>query len=77
MAKAKQYYYLIDSLDANKGEMISRGLKAVEAISGVTIDLKQGIVGVTSTINPEAHIQMACDLAGTVVRTKLKKRSLY
>ena len=77
MAKAKRHYYLVDDLDSENGEIISRGLKAVTSISGVTINLNQGVIEVVSTINPDTHVRMACDVAGTAIRTKLKKKHLH
>lgn len=76
MAKLKRHFYLVDNLDAQKGAMISRGLKAVSTIESVGVDLAQGIVNVSSSSNPDAHVQMACDVAGTVIRTKLKKKQV-
>jgi hypothetical protein len=77
MAKPKSHYYLIDNLDANRAEIITRGLKAVSSITGVSVKLSQGIVEVVSASNPDVHMKMACDVAGTVMRTKIKKSQLY
>lgn len=76
MAKPKRYFYLVDNLDVGKGDMISRGLKAVSTIDSVGVDLGQGIVDVISKSNPDEHVRIACEVAGTVIRTKLKKRQV-
>ena len=76
MAKAKRYFYLVDNLDATKADVISRGLKALTTVTGVSVNLGQGIVEVVATVNPDEHVKMACDVAGTVMRTKLKKRQM-
>lgn len=76
MAKAKRYFYLIDNLDDQKSDIISRGLKAVSSITGVNVDIGQGMVEVVANSNPDTHVNMACDVAGTVMRTKLKKRQI-
>ena len=73
MAKAKRYYYLVDSLDSQRGEVISKGLKAISSIEGVKIDLSQGIVEVLATAKPDTNVQIACEVAGTVIRSKIKK----
>ena len=74
MEKPKQHFYLIDNLDTARADMISRGLKAVSSIESVGVDVGQGIVNVVSKGNPDEHVRVACDVAGTVIRTNLKKR---
>ncbi len=76
MPKSKRYYYLIDNLDRNKGDVIARGLKAITTIDAVNVDLVQGVVEVVASRNPDANIQAACEVAGTVLRTKIKKNQL-
>ncbi len=77
MAKAKRYYYLVDNLDSQRGEVISKGLKAISTIEGVNVDVSQGIVEVLATAKPDTNVQVACDMAGTVIRSKIKKKQLY
>ena len=77
MAKAKKHFYLVDNLDTTTGDTISRGLRSVSTITGVTIDSGQGVVEVVATTNPDAHVKMACDVAGAAIRMKMKKRHLY
>jgi hypothetical protein len=48
MVKAKPHYYFVDNLDANRGEIITRGLRAVTSIVGVKHNLSQSIVEVVS-----------------------------
>ena len=76
MAKPKRHFYLVDNLDVGKGDMISRGLKAISTIDSVGIDIGQGVVDVISKTNPDEHVRIACEVAGTVIRTKLKKRQV-
>ena len=77
MPKSKRYYYLVDDLDPRKGDLIARGLKAISTIDAVNVDLVQGVVEVVATRNPDINIQTACEVAGTVLRTKIKKKQLY
>ena len=77
MAKPKRYYYLVDNLDPRKGDVIARGLKAIDAVEAVNVDLVQGVVEVVATKNPDLNVQTACEVAGTVLRTKIKKKQLY
>jgi hypothetical protein len=77
MPKPKRYYYLVDDLDARKGDVIARGLKEISTIDAVNVDLVQGIVEVVGTRNPDVNIETACQVAGAVLRTKIKKKQLY
>ncbi len=76
MPKPKRYYYLVDDLNEHKGDVIARGLKAISSVEAVTIDLGQGLLEVLASKNPDMNVQTACDVAGTVLRTKIKKRHL-
>ena len=77
MPKPKRYYYLVDDLDLHKGDVIARGLKAISTIDAVNVDLVQGVVEVVATKSPDANMETACQVAGTVLRTKIKKKQLY
>ena len=77
MSKAKHYYYLVDDMDPQSGDIIARGLKVITAIEAVNIDLAQGIVEVIALRNPDTNVKTACEVAGTVLRTKIKKNQLY
>jgi hypothetical protein len=76
MAKMKRYHYLIDGLTQSAGSVISKGLEAVESIEAVNIDISRGMIEVVSSHTPDANVEMACSLAGAVIRTKLKKKHL-
>jgi hypothetical protein len=77
MSKAKRFYYLVDDLDPQKGDVIARGLKAITTIDAVNVDLVQGVVEIVATKSPDINIQTACEVAGAVLRTKIKKKQLY
>ena len=77
MAKLKRYYYLVDDLNPQKGNAIARGLKAIPAIEAVNVDIAQGIVEVLASRNPDINMETACEVAGTILRTKLKKKHLH
>ena len=77
MPKSKKFYYLVDDLNPRNGEVIANGLKAISTIEAVNIDIAQGVVEVIATKNPDLNMQAACDVAGTVLRTKIKKNQLY
>lgn len=77
MPKSKRYFYLVDEMDSQKGDVIAKGLKAISTVEAVTIDLTQGVVEILASRNPDINIQTACDVAGTVLRTKIKKKQLY
>ena len=77
MPKAKRFYYLVDNLNPQRGEIIAKGLKAVDSIEAVNVDLSQGIIEVVALRNPDLNVSAACDVAGTVLRTKIKKKQLH
>lgn len=77
MPKPKRYYYLVDLLDSRTGDIIARGLKEISTIEAVKVDLTQRVVEVVASRNPDINVQAACDLAGTVLRTKIKKKQLH
>ena len=77
MPKLKRYYYLVDDLDPQKGDVIARGLKAISTIEAVNVDLVQGVVEVVASKSPDANMEAACQVSGTVLRTKIKKKQLY
>jgi hypothetical protein len=77
MPKPKRYYYLVDELDPRNGDVIARGLKEISTIEAVNVDLVQGVVEVVASKNPDVNIETACQIAGAVLRTKIKKKQLY
>ena len=77
MPKPKRYYYLVDQLDPSRGDLIARGLNAVTSVDAVNVDLKQCIIEVVASRDPEHNVRAACEVAGTIFRTPLKKKHLY
>jgi hypothetical protein len=77
MPKPKRYYYLVDQLDPRRGDLIARGLKAVTSVDAVSVDLKQSIIEVVASRDPGHNVQKACEVAGTIFRTPIKKKHLY
>ena len=76
MAKAKRFAYIVDGLTPANAEAIARGLDALTIIQSLKIDIRQNLLEVTATRNPDANVEMACEMSGTVMRAKLKKRHL-
>ena len=76
MAKAKRFLYLIDDLTPEKADLMTRGLESLSIIKGVKINMNQNVLEVLALRNPDANVETACNLAGTVLRTKMKKRHL-
>ena len=77
MARIKSFYYLIDGLNAENGEKIRQSLKALENIEDVRYSLNQGFIEVRSKSEMEHQVRIACEVAGTGFRTKVKKKQLY
>lgn len=74
MAKSKKYRYIVDNLDASKADVIAGGLRVVRYIEAVKISVSQGIVEVLAAQNPESNVEIACQVAGAAVRTRIKKK---
>jgi len=77
MARIKSFYYLIDGLNADNGEKIRQSLKALPDIDDVRYSLTHGFIEVRSKGEMESQVRMACQVAGTGFRTKVKKKDLY
>ena len=77
MAKSKRFYYLVDNLTQQRADVIVKGLKAVDSIEAVRVDMSQGIVEVVASRKPDDNMEAACEVAGTVLRTKIKKKQLH
>jgi hypothetical protein len=73
MARAKTYYYVVDSLDTEKGEKIRSALREISAIQAIGIRVSAGVVEVQSTKDVETEVQMACTVVGCTFRTRVKK----
>lgn len=74
MARAKRHYYLIDNLTAARAETITRGLKAITSVTGVHVNMTEKLLEVISARNPDEHVRVACNVAGAVLRTKVKRK---
>jgi hypothetical protein len=76
MAKKKSFYYVIDGLDAEKGETLKNALSPVSDIHSVTVRPREGLVEVIAVRNVEQEVKVACEVAGTSFRIRAKKRQL-
>lgn len=77
MARAKTQYYILDNLDKESGELMRKSLASVPDITGITVDLRQGMIAIESRADMEPQVKLACDVAGTTFRTRVKKGQLY
>ena len=73
MARAKIQYFILDNLDKAAGEVMKKSLAAVPGITGITVDLRQGMIAIESKTDVEAQVKLACDVAGTTFRTRVKR----
>ncbi len=76
MPKPKRYYYLVDNLDPQRSDLIARGLKAVTTVDAVSVDLTQSIIEVVASRDPGHNVRTACEVAGSIFRTSIKKKHL-
>jgi hypothetical protein len=76
MFKPKTYYYLVDKLNPATAETLKKAMTAVSGVSGVGVRIRDGIVEIAASRDVETELRMACDIAGTVLRTKVSGRKL-
>ncbi len=77
MARTKTYYYLIDNLTPEKGEVMKRAMQTNSSIESITLRPREGIVEVIATRDVEDSVKIACDIAGTHFRIKMKKKKAF
>jgi len=76
MPKPRSYFYLIDGLGPEKGEMIKRALGMVPDVRAIIVSVPHGVVEVRSLQNPITQVKMACEIAAITFRTQIKRRHL-
>jgi hypothetical protein len=74
MPRIKTYYYLIDNLTSENGEIMKRALQATSSIKSITLHIREGLLEVMADRDVEDVLRIACELAGTRFRIKVKKR---
>ncbi|MFW6207713.1 MAG: hypothetical protein ACOC2P_03345 [Spirochaetota bacterium] len=74
MARTKTYYYLIDKLNTSNAGTLKKALQTVDSIKSITIRPNEGLLELISTRNPEDSVKIACDIAGTQFRVRVKGR---
>jgi len=76
MARTKTYYYLIDNLNPEKSVVMKRALQTVSSIESITLRPEEGLLEVIATRDVEDSVKIACDIAETTFRVRVKKRNL-
>lgn len=76
MAKGRSYFYLIDSLTAEKGQMIKRAMEQVPDVEAVIVGVNHGVIEVRAARDPMVQLKMACEIAGTTFRIQVKRKHL-
>jgi hypothetical protein len=76
MAKNKSFYYIIDGLNEEKGELLKKALSPVTDIQSITVRSREGLLEIIAPRNVEQEVKIACDVAGTTFRLRAKKRQL-
>jgi hypothetical protein len=76
-AMAKSFFYLLDGLNAERGQRLKKALEQLNEVAGVIIRPDHGVIEVQAARDPESHVRMACAIVGTTFRVKINKRSLY
>jgi hypothetical protein len=76
MARNKSYFFIIDNLTSQKALLLKRGLLEISAISDVKLDVHSGLIEVVASKRVGDAVQTACDLAGLMLRTQVKRNEL-
>jgi len=76
MARTKTYYYLIDNMTPDKAVVMKRALQTVSSIHSITMRPSEGIIEVIASRDVEDSIKIACDIAQTIFRIRIKSRKL-
>ena len=76
MAKVRSFYYLVDRLDRNIAADIRSALDTISGIASINMRLNENIIEVHSQRDVEEQLTMACIVAGTTYRTKVKKKDI-
>ena len=76
MARTKTYYYLIDNLTQEKATVLKRALQTVSSIHSITLRPQEGMLEVIAARDVEDSVKIACDIAETTFRIRVKKRRL-
>lgn len=77
MAKEKTFYYLVDKLNKDNGSILKSALETVQEIHKIDLYLNEGVIEVTASKDVEEQIRMTCRVAGTTLRTRIKKKDLF
>ncbi len=72
MLRGKRFGYIIDGLTQDKAEVMSKSLRAIPDIFEVDVQANRGVVRVRARRDVEDQIRLACDIAKTRFRTKMK-----
>ena len=77
MAKLKSHKFIIDNLSEERAEKIKKALQEISKIKSITINIGEGTVELLSAKDHEEDVKLACEIAGAVLRIKIKKRGLF
>ena len=73
MLRARPFYYLVDRLDSRSVAPLRLALKTVADIEEVIVHLAAGVLEVRAFRDVEAEVRFACEVAGTALRTRLRR----
>lgn len=74
---ARSFFYLIDGLNAERGQRLKKALEQIAEIAGVVVRPSHGVIEVQANRDPEEQVKMACAVVGVAFRVKMKKRNLF
>ena len=76
MARSTKQYFILDKLDRESGDIMKKSLTALPEVNGFRYDLQKGMIEVDAGRDVEDQVKLACDVAGTIFRIRVKKNQV-
>lgn len=76
MARYKSYFYIIDMLNEQNGQVLKKSLVVLPDVYDVIPRVNQGYIEVKASKNTASSVKVACDIAGVKFRTEASERDI-
>ncbi|MFO7850518.1 MAG: hypothetical protein R6V67_11205 [Spirochaetia bacterium] len=72
--REKTFFYLVDKLSEENSSALKAALRSVPGIESITVRPGEGMVEIIAPRKMDDEVRVACDAAGLLFRTRVKKR---
>jgi hypothetical protein len=76
MARYKSYFYIIDMLNSQNGEVIKKSLTVLPDVYDVILRINQGYIEIKASRNMTPSVKVACEIAQVKFRTEASERDI-